>query len=426
MLNDNTYKLGYRGEYRLWLGFYIFINIIAAWIMLDTNLLIGDLDTFPVLNKTTLVLAAFLVCLSYFVILRLFYGFITRIEMVKIFPITEDDKSKKILGIIILVLQLLFMLFNYTEGVNTAGSGTVRSDSIFNTFWIFITIDMVFTIYYGMNREDKMFKPNVVVFVISNVMRGWTGFFLTFVFMEWCRAYRLKKINFLKVAVILIVGLLCYPFVYNLKLVMRSFKGDYSNLAYLSQFFFSNLEGIDLLDLFKAGISHLTGRLQITAIVSEIINYKDLLQDEFNRGNILPFWGEGIPQIGYRKLMGIASPPNVGVALTDYLYPKGEFEMGSWNVNVGFVGWFFIAPGYSFIYILYMAFLCFLSVFLVKQAGNKPGGFDVLWYSWLVYLIAGWTLAFTGFIYSVLLYLILKVASQQLARITFRKRLNET
>jgi hypothetical protein len=411
-------KLGYRKEYTVWLLAYIIANLIAAYVMYDTNLLIGDMVGARLFDKNALLVATAVVVFFYYFILKTGYGFMVKIRVPKLVRIRETDKNSYILGYIMFALQVLFLVFNLVEGVNVAGSGTVKSDSPIAFIWIFIPVDILFLCYYGFQRDHAMFKYNIGIYVLSNVLRGWSSIFLFIIFFEWCRAFRAKKINFKTLIIGGFAFVLVYPVLLHLKWVMRGATStDFSTLIGL---FFNVLASKDYFEFMGESIVQLVSRLQHTSIVVEIIQYHELLQLQFDKGGILPFWNDGLPQLAYRRLMGIQAPPSVGVALTDLLMPKYEFELGSWNINVGFTGWFFIVPYLVPLYLFYNFILCLLSVFFIKQLNCKENSFDVLWITWLIFLLPGWSASFVGFIYSIFIFIILNLLAQFLGRITFR------
>lgn len=414
-------KFGFKKEYSAWLWIYIAANIIAAFIMFQEGALIGDLEGEKLLNSTVLIEAIVIVVLCYFLILKVFFNFLVKLRITKVFPVKpEEPQSNKILGRIILGLQLLFVVFFLKEGVNVAGAGDAKSSSPLAFFWILMPIDTIFLVYYSFNRQDPLFKYNLIAYLLSNILRGWSGVFLFVLFFEWCHAFRRKKVTYSKVGIVGAIVLVLYPFLLNLKWVIRGLSNDSKNFASFVQLYLSSMNGSSYLEMFATGVGHLVGRLQHTSNIVEIIQMKAFLQQEFLKGNILPFWSDGLPQLAYRKILSVSAPPNVGVALTDYFFPFGDFELGSWNLNSGFAGWFFITPGLIPVYFLYIFFLCYLSVFLTKQLERKESSLDALWLAWLIYLVSGWIGAFIGFIYSIFIFILLRVLAQQLARIRFK------
>jgi hypothetical protein len=412
---------GYKKEYNLWLVFFILVNIISGFLMYKTGLLVGDLESLKLYDVSVLIYSLILVILCYYFYLFIFFNWVTKLKIHRIFSIAQPNKrSDKLFSYLIALLQVFYVIFNISTGVNTAGALNIKTDSLWSFFWVLVPIDTLFLVYYGFHRDSPYFKYNIFLFVISNLIRGWTGVFFFIAFFEWCRAYRLNKINFIKLSVYGIIVVALYPFILNFKWVIRSLSGDTSNLSGIFRLFTDTLSNTGYAELFQQGITQLTGRLQQTSVLIEIIHNKTLLQTEFEKGNFLPFWSDGLPQLIYRKLLGISAPPNIGIAITNYLLPDTSFELGSYNISIGYMGWFFISPLFIPLYLIYTVFLSFISVFLIKQLEPQKSSLDVLWLAWLVYLLAGWLLQFIAFIYGILIFIILRLIVQYISRIRLK------
>ncbi|MFP5080828.1 oligosaccharide repeat unit polymerase [Pedobacter sp. JCM 36344] len=413
--------VGYKKEYNLWLFSFIIVNVIATVVMYESGLLLGDLESVDVYNNATLLAALAMVIFSYYFILRWIFNILTRIRIPRIFDIRKlNGTGEKILGYTLFALQILYIIFNLKEGTNTAGAVNVKTDSIWAYFWVLVPVDGLFYLYYGFHREDKLFKYNLLIFVLSNLMRGWSGVFLFIVFFEWCRAFRRNKLNYLKITILAVIGGMLYPFLLNLKWVIRAASASQQNLLSVSSVFLDLVGNVSYVEMFYKGIAQLSGRLQQTAILVEIIHYKALLQDEFTKGMILPFWSDGLPQIIFRRALGTTAPPSIGVGITTYLFPDSLFDLGSYNISIGYMGWFFIAPNFALLYIMYTFFLCIISVVLLKQLDRKEGGLDALWLAWLVYLLAGWLIQFIAFIYAIFAFIILTLLTQYFSRLRLK------
>ena len=159
---------------------------------------------------------------------------------------------------------------------------------------------------------------------------------------------------------------------------------------------------------------HLIGRFQVTSMVVEVIRMSDLIQVEFTNGKFTPFWLEGLHGIIFNRLFTAEKYIPIGVAFTQYGDFGAQFDVGDWNTNIGYVGWFFIAPYLIPLYIFYTFLLGFFSFYLVKKIGISESSKDMLWLAWLVYLMPPWFAAFTGFIYTLFLFLVIKLILSRL------------
>ncbi len=413
--------VGYQKEYNVWLYLFIVVNIIASLIMFSSNELLGDLESIELYSVNILVFSVTLVVLFYFLIQKSLFNLLTRIKYIKLFPIKKVGKrDSTIIGVIIVFLQISYAVFNIKEGVNTAGALNLKTNSPFALFWVLIPIDAVFTIYYVYYRESNLFKYNLFIFIVSNLLRGWSGVFLIVIFFEWCRSYRNNRINSLYLILLSVIGILLYPFLLNLKWVIRSFSGGNMDILVMISIFKEVVGNKDYLELLTDGLMQLVGRLQQTSVLVEIIHQKDIYQSGFQNGSFLPFWADGLPQLIYRKLINLTAQPNVGIITPSYLLPNSIYELESYNISIGYISWAFIAPYFLPLYLFYTIALCIISVFLIKQMDFKQSSFDVIWFSWLVYLSAGWLSQFIAFIYGIFIFLILVLISQAISKIRLK------
>lgn len=405
----------------VWLLLYVMSNFIAGIIMYNTGALVGDVEGFPISNYSYLYMAVSVEIFCYFFIMMVLFNFFHRIKMKQIFKIADSPKSRIIAGKIVLLLQVSYLIFNFREGINIAGSDN-KSTSIFNTFWVFVPIDLIFLIYYGFHREDSYFKYNLTAYIVSNLMRGWSGIFLYVMFYEWCRSYRMGTIKAKRILLIVLSTILLYPFLLGLKWAVRVSAAEKESAVLLFQTFTETVDIEQYSEGLTVGLDHLIGRLQHSSVIIELIQNKETIQERYDAGLILPYYKDGLPQLTYRKINHQESAPNLGVAITQIFFSSANGIFGAWNVSTGFSGWFYILNGYSPIYVLYMFMLCLLSVFFTKQLGDYVVGGDVVWLAWLTFLMQGWIMAFIGFSYAVLLFILIRLLSQYLSRFSIKAK----
>ena len=395
-------------EYRPWLLGFIIINVIATFIM-NTNLeLIGDLAGTSVNDVLDLWLALFYISISYIIIMSFVFSNFMKIKFKKIKFDKNNDVIGTRLGIIISVLQILFFIFNSFYGVNTAGSNNTRVDTPLAFIWVLIPADTLFVIYYAYYRNNRMFKLNLVIWLLSNFLRGWMGVFLFVIFFEWCLMYRKGVITYGKVILASIVILVVYPLLSVVKWVMRASGGESIPVKDIATNLSTNLAGQDYIQLIHAGFEHIISRLQLTSVLTEVINMKDKLQVHYEAGHFLPFWMEGLHGIVIERLLYDQKTMYLGTAFTEYANFGWEFVVGDWNINLSLPAWFIIAPYFSVFYIIYILLLCFFSIMLMKSIGETKSSNDLIWLVWFVYLIPLWLGTFVAFIYAMFVFLILK------------------
>lgn len=390
-----------------WLIAYVAANIVGAFIMGVTGKLIGDADGGRLHSQDALFFAVFLVCSSYLIILWPAFKILSKCRVKTIKFRTDDAKIGVRIGRLLLFFQVAFMVFNLTTGVNVAGS-QLKTDSVFSIVWIIIPVDVLFIIYYGTYRENKYFYINAVVWFISNFLRGWGGVYLFILFFEWCRGVRNKTITIFRALALFVIVLVAYPILTNIKFLVRASGRESLSLNYILEEINNILLTQDYFLLFGEGVSHLIGRLQSTSQVVEVMRLSELLQSEFSRGRFTPFWLEGLHGIILGRLMDERYIP-ITVEFTKYGSSGWDNNVGDWNMNIGYPGWFFISPSLILVYLVYTFLLGFLSFFLMKKIGISELAKDMLWLGWLIFLLAPWFAAFVNFIYALFVFLLMKI-----------------
>lgn len=405
-----------------WLIVYLLSNIVAAIIIYNTGELIGDVAGNNLYSKPALIFATILVLLSYAIILKPIFNTFSRISIRGIDYRKSEAHIGEIIGKLLILLQLSFLIFNLSTGVNIAGANTIKTDNPLAIFWALVPVDMLFFVYYGLYRENKLFSPNLVVWVVSYLLRGWAGVFLFIIFFEWCRAVRTHKITLSRTAIASVFILVCYPLLSALKWLIRASAATGMTLEAIINGFGNAFRGLDYFSLIGDGVIHIISRLQVTSIVVEVMRMSDLLQSEFANAKFAPFWKEGLHGIILDRLFAGEKSMPIGVAFTQYGNFNWEFDVGNWNTNIGYVGWFFITPYLIPLYIVYTLFLGFLSFFLLKKIGISKSSEDMLWLAWLVFLLPPWIGAFVGFIYALLVFLFIKLIVSRFPKITLLPR----
>jgi hypothetical protein len=392
-----------------WLLLYVFANIASACIMFATGELVGDVDGTQLYSGAALIGATTLVVFSYIFLLGPVFNTVSRIEIKKINFGDDEIKTGKRIGFALILLQIAFMAFNLTQGVNMAGSNNERAGGLLSMVFVLLPSDALFIIYYGFYRNNKYFYPNLAVWLLSNVLRGWAGVFLFLVFVEWCRAFRRKKITVGGCLFSLSIVLVLYPILTNLKWLIRLSASSSLSLSSIFESLIDNFGTKDYFSFIWDGVTHILFRLQTTSLVVEVMRMRNLLQSEFANGNFVPFWLEGLHGIIIDRFFSGERSMPVGVAFTQYLETDWQFNVGDWNTNIGYVGWFFITPYLIPLYLAYTVFLGFLSFFFIKKIGSSESTNDLIWYAWMTYLMAPWLATFVSFIYALAMFLILKV-----------------
>lgn len=364
---------------------------------------IGDLAGNPVHSQDALILAVTMTVVSYVIILGPIFSFFYRVGVKRVVRIDCDLEIANRIGVVLLLIQISFLVFNLSTGVNVAGSNNNRDGGPLGLLFVFLPADMLFMIYYGAYRNSKYFAANFCIWLVSNLLRGWAGVVLLAIFMEWCRLARKRelRLRYISFAVVVIVGL--YPILQNFKWVMRASAAGLGIEEFVN-IFTSNFDSIGYGELIYSGVEHIIGRLQIVGTLVEVMRISDQLQAAFDQGMFAPFWMEGLHGIFWERLTTGERPVWISVAFTEYAGFSQIFEVGDWNVNIGYIGWFFVAPIFIPLYVLYTLVLGFSIVQLHKKISSRLEMRDLAWYFWLFYLMAPWLSSVVAYVYALIVF----------------------
>lgn len=391
-----------------WGGLFIIVNFIALIIMINSGELIGDVYGIPVTNYENLIKTSTIVILTYILVIFLLPLFLSRLKLPKI-KFKEDLVASRI-SILMLCLQIGFIIFNFSNGVNVAGSGNQRTDSVFSLFWIFFPVDLLFIIYYASYRDQKLFGVNLLVAVISSLSRGRSDIFLLIVFFESALLFKSGKLTFLKVYLLFSIGIVFYPLIVALKFAFRIYFGssDSSGNFILVSELGKSIEENGIYGFIFTGLEHFISRIQVVSIASEIERFSSILSNSLSRGDFYPFWMEGFPGLIVDRLIGQDKHYPLGVFFTKVGDFSWSFNVGDWNTNPSLASWFFIEPLWSGFLILYVMFFCFLTFFLSSLINRGVLRNEMIFYSWLIFLLPGWLGVFFSFCYSLFVFLMMK------------------
>lgn len=387
-----------------WLLAYLAVNVAAVLIICQEGELIGDVAGMQVQDIGIVPWALLFLLLSYVLILvfgfRLFMSFRFKIMGSRY----DNRQTGGDVGLVLAVLHVGFISFFLKTGTFVAGS-SARVDSVWSQVWVLLSTDTLFLVYYGVYRDSRWFAPNLMLALLSNVLRGWSGIFLIIIFFEFCRLIRSKNLRLWHVLAGVGAVVLFYPALLLLKLQIRTQFGSGASLSELysiASTITSEMSVEQFLDVLAASFMQVVGRLQLLSDVVAITQLSDDLRRLVQHGMVVPFWWEGIHGLAVDRLFGGDRSTNIGVAFAALIDPYSEVE---WNANIGYIGWFFILPSYWLIYIAYTTLLALASVILLRRISNKPLAADMLWYAWLVFLVPGWLASYVLFVYSLLVFM---------------------
>lgn len=404
----------------LWVAFFVVINAFATLLILGQGKLLGESSNISIASDVPIVTFGVIVCALYVIILIPVFNFFWRIPVVRLPFICPSLKTANDIGFFLLLAQVLFFIFIVSEGVYVAGS-TARSDSILSKLFVLFPVDTIFLVYYAYYRTSKYYYLNLFVAIVSSVTRGWLGIFMTLIILESIRMARERRLNISIIVMMTFVVLLIFPFLQVVKLEVRS-AGIGSAVDYSSVI--SNI--IPLLDFelfinFYVGFTSLImERLQLVSNFIVVYQYSELLNFQYIKGEILPFWVDGIHGLAYYILIGDTAPVNLGVQLASILDPNST-EI-NWNSNPGVLAWLFISPYLSLFYLAYIFLLLYFINCVAKSIRSLDLSIqDLIWFAWLVFLLPGWIASLFLFAHSLFVFYLVHIFRHLIVRANVRK-----
>ena len=392
-----------------YLLFFIYgiANLYAIVYALCNKSLLGGISNELITNNFEVLFVGLTLVATFFVFQFILFPFFDKVKVS--FRLSKrifyDLSVQKIVGIFLLVAQFIYLFFAIIFGVGVAGA-TVESRIPFVEIWIFIQIDFLFLIYYGFFRESKLFYINFFVFLVSNVLRGWTSVFLIAAFLELCRLWRSGKIKKKYVLLFLCIGILVYPLILFLKFYVRSAGSGREFLDIGSAI--GVIFGVeDFLGLFVFAVNQLAERFQQFSITYGIYHFREVLGLQYASGDIVQFWLEGFHGNALYRLFGNPLPPNLGVAATNVIPYSFQFIEGSFNVSPSLLGWIFVLSPNYLGFLVYIIFLSFFSIIIPKIINAPPLVGDLVWLMWLLLLLHGWLQSFVAFIYAFFVFILI-------------------
>jgi hypothetical protein len=389
----------------LWISLYLIINLFAIISIVSYNKLLGETSGIDINPKTPVLLIGFFVILSYIIILGPIHNQFYKINF-KFIPFADVSyKSGKSIGSFLLLLQLGFIIFAVYDGNLVAGA-TERSASIWSFFFVLFSPDILFLFYYAYYRNSNLYAPNAIAAILSALTRGWFGILMTLFILESIRMIRNKKMSYYIFVAASISVVIIFPLFQILKIGIRSFASDnVGALDYMSilSSILTILNYNNYLETFYGMFNIIVERLQIVSHWIVGFQNSDYLLVLYEQGDILPFWLEGLHGSAFYRLMGENLPNNIGIQFANILDPYNTTV--NWNANPGLLVWWFMSPVLGIGYTFYVIILLILTQAVLKSfKGNSLELRDVLWFSWLAFLIPGWTGVLYLFFHSALIF----------------------
>jgi len=403
-----------------WVAFFVAINAFATLLILGQGKLLGESSNISIASDVPIVTFGVIVCALYVIILIPVFKFFWRIPAVRLPFIRPSARVANDIGILLLMAQILFFIFIVSEGVYVAGS-TARSESILSKLFVLFPVDTIFLVYYAYYRSSKYFYLNLFIAIVSSVTRGWLGIFMTLIILESIRLARERRINISMIVIAAFVVLLIFPFLQVVKLEIRlagiGSAVDYSGVL---TSIISSLD-FELFLSFLLGVgSAVMERLQLISNFIVVYQYSELLNFQYIKGEILPFWIDGIHGLAYYIIIGDTAPANLGVQLASILDPHST-EI-NWNSNPGVLAWLFISPYLAAFYFVYViTLLHFINSVAKAIKSIDLSAQDLVWFAWLVFLLPGWIGSLFLFAHSLFVFYLVHIFRDFIVRASVRQ-----
>lgn len=283
-------------------------------------------------------------------------------------------------GLSLLVIQIAFIVFNLTMGVNTAGNTErVEGGSVINYLFIILQPDVLVALISVCLKSGFLFWMNILVYLSSMFLRGWMGGTFIIIFLILSRYPNIKVSGkiFFNSLLLLIILFALLPVIIEAKWAMRT---GVSVLVFLS-----NITSYITPENYISGINYLLNRFQHVGHLAIILQNSDDLNEKYISGLFAPYYMDGLPQYLIAKIFNL-STYKASFFLVEYFFNVLE---PSWNINTGVVGWLFILQYESILFIIYVGLILFIPYYLIhKYSGAKV--LNVLACFSIIYLFHGW------------------------------------
>ena len=391
-------------------GLFVIANLYAAWVFLSSGDLDPEFSAIQAPRFSVLLLAATGVVLSYWIFLwPIFRG----LERIRILPYRAlhpkvNGSAERVVGWFVFGLQVLFLYFVISEGTYIAGS-MKKSDSLLKWVAIFLVPDSVFMVYYGLYRRSSQFYPNLLAYLISNFIRGWSGMWLYVIFFEIAHRVRAGRFRWQPVLVLLCAVAALLPAVMYAKWTMRGFGGEFEALGSTLDFSLGELYGVTF--------AWISMRVQHLSSVLAAIQGGDALRGALGSGSCQYFFEEGLPQFVLYRLFGLNEVRDVHSMIPELLLTLPVLDSESVSVvHLGLSGWIWLLPAWTPLYLVYVIGLGSIGVWMMKRMGGRGLAMDAIWLSWVLYLMNGWFAAYISFLQGLVIIAALRLVVGALQR----------
>ncbi|WP_237293048.1 oligosaccharide repeat unit polymerase [Vibrio anguillarum] len=382
---------------------YIFFNTYGLFYVFLNKETFGDF-VLPLKSDYFLLLAYLSVIIPFvFFNLWLFPYFQNRMGMSTPRLSTENKMS-----MFVLILQVMFIVFNLIEGVNSAGSNLTTSSPIKYIFIMFAP-DMFFLILYGFARNNTFFKYNLIVYLISNLQRGWLGGLLTVLIIEFFVFY--KKYGFSRKLIFTVSSLgalviLISPYLVALKWAVRAYFGGISSDTNAEFDLIFSLGNKEYLTSLGETLNYIIARFQVLSNTYLMFEYSNVIYSAADKGEFVSFYLVGLPQMLIIKLFGF-DYQMLNSFIASIFDSNYYINSSTYNTHTGWFGWVISEPYLVIQYFIYSVSLIWFVVYLSSKIGGEYI-YIVTWVMTLMLFMQGWIHAYISLLIALVAFLFVK------------------
>ncbi len=395
----------------IFLLLFIISNIYSCLYFINTGHLLGEVSDFNFKSEETSIYINLLIIFFYLFFLVVIFRFFSKIH---VNSLLDNDcrikwcKAEFFWGKLLIIIQILFIF--YFCLTNTFGANSLNRDGgIISALWVVLSPDNLFFIYYSIFRKSRYAKYNLLLAILSNILRGWSGILIFIVFIELCYRYREGKLKIRLLSKICGIMFLLYPVILAVKYGIRDSFLTNSNFwesfdrSWL--YVFNNNGVLGYINGLLFGIEQFFSRIQLFSNAVVVYSLKHELANFVITNKVTSYWQEGIYGIIWNRIFDLPTSYNLGEVLANFIDPQSI--IGSWNSNPTFLSWLFIDPFQIGIYLLFTIALCFITMFLVKKITSSTLSLDMLWYMWLILIMPGWFASLILFLNTLIIFYVI-------------------
>ncbi|MDQ0013662.1 hypothetical protein J2W23_002044 [Variovorax boronicumulans] len=393
---------------------FLLANIYSVIYVAITGKFLGfDSAGIASVNFEFIVFAAIFISSYYFLLFPVFSWF-GRIDFGAPYLLgKKTDRKYRSLDILILLLQGAY--FAFVLLFDAGKVGVEEAVVPFSGFWAIVQIDFLTLYYLMLVRKSNLWKFNFLLFALSNLVRGWTGFILILGFVYLVRRDVSFSIRLRAILLYSVLGLILLPLILYVKFYIRNRQADFGFDEFISVAF-----GFDnYWDFFKYSIEYSVNRIQQFSLTWFVWGASGPLSSAYADGYISPFWAENLYGNFFLKILGIGVPQNLGIYAAQYMPYDFEVVVGSFNISPGLIGWVGAVGSSVLGLFFYLTFLLGAGFFLIQLLCRRGTPEWVrlrhlLWFMWLTLLIPGWMNQFVAFLHAAIIFLIVNFVIEKL------------